>query len=107
MNQQLTIIEEFESKLTDIKDKLKSEGITSVVFNELSSNAKLLQTKLDELLRKKGIMTQSDIDDAYATLSEYKRKELELMNKKATTKAIVYGSIVVLGIVLIYKFLKK
>jgi hypothetical protein len=90
-----SVVGEIKSKLNDIKDKIKSSGVASGIFDGLISNANFLQTKLDELLKKKGLYNQSDIDDAYATLREAKRKELELMNKKATRRLVVFS---ILGI---------
>ena len=104
---ELSVIDEIKSKLTEVKDKLKSENVSSVVFTELSTNAKSLQNKLDELLSKKGLITQSDVNDAYTTLQEFKRKEMEILSKKSKNKLIVYVAIGVLGYVILYKLLKK
>jgi hypothetical protein len=105
--QDLTIIDELRAKLTQVKDKLKNDDLTSVAFTEISANAKILQNKLDDLLQKKGIYSQSDIDDAYATLQEFKRRELEMYSKKAKRNTIMIGALFVLGIVLINRALKK
>ena len=89
----LPIIDQIKSRLAEIKDKLKEEGVTAVIFGELSKNAKLLQDKLDELNKKRGLLTQSDVNDAYATLQEVKRNELEAESKKARNKMILYIAI--------------
>lgn len=104
---ELSIIDELKSKLTEVKDKLKNEKVTSVVFSELTNNAKLLQSKLDELLNKRGFFSQSDVNDAYTTLQEYKRRELEILSKKSKKNLIIYGAIGVLGLVLLVRLLKK
>jgi hypothetical protein len=96
-NTQPSVIDEITSKLTDIKDKIKQSGITTTMFNELSSNAKILQGKLDELLQKKGLYTQSDINDAYDVLQEFKRKEMERESRKSINRAITY--ILIVGVV--------
>lgn len=92
---QLTIIDEIKGKLTDIKDKLKSGNISEVVFTELTSGAKTLQGTLDDLLRKKGILTQSDINNAYEVLQDYKRNELEREARKSKRKFIIYTLLIV------------
>jgi len=104
---ELSVIDELKSKLTEVKDKLKNEKVTSVVFNELSTNAKLLQKKLDELLGKKGLISQSDVNDAYTTLQEYKRREMEILSKKSQKTLLIYGVLGVLGIVVLVRLLKK
>ena len=103
---QITVVDEIKSTLANIKDRLKTEGVSNVVFTELTNNAKMLQGKLDELMSKAGLFTQSDINDAYAVLQEYKRKELEAEAKKSRNRAIAYvgvGIFLVLGIRYILK----
>jgi len=103
----LSVVNEIKSLLTEAKDKLKSDDLSSVVFTQVSNNAKLLQNKLDELLNKKGLYTQSDVNDAYLTIQEYKRKELELMSKKSKNKLILYSALGVLVVVVLVKVLNK
>jgi hypothetical protein len=62
---------------------------------------------LDELLNKKGLITQSDVNDAYTTLQEYKRREMEILSKKSNRKLIIYGALGILGIVVLVRLLKK
>jgi hypothetical protein len=103
-----SVFDEIRAKLSDIKDKLKESNLTSIAFDELTSNAKLLQDKLNDLLQKKGFVTQSDINDAYEVLKQAKKKELELMRKKANKKLIIYSSIILgIGIGAYFIFKKK
>jgi hypothetical protein len=97
-NNQLSIVDEIKNKLGDIKDKIKEGGLTNTVFVELTTNAKLLQEKLDLLLNKYGAITQSEINDAYIVLQNAKRSELEALNKKDMNRVNVY---VVIGIALL------
>ena len=85
-NTQLSIVDELKNKLGDIKDKMKVGGVSGVIFEELSSSAKSLQDKLNNLLSKQGFFTQSEVNDAYSTLQDIKRKELELESNKAKKK---------------------
>ena len=91
------IIRDVTSKLTEYKDKLREGQYTDVVFKELSVNAKTLQDVLDNLLRKKDVLTNEDVNNAYETLQELKRQEFEKMSREANRKAIIYiGSVVVI-----------
>lgn len=103
----LSVVNDIKSLLTEAKDKLKNEKLSSVVFTQVSNNAKILQNKLDELLNKKGLYTQSDINDAYITIQDYKRKQMELMSKSSKKRMIVYGAIGVLVIAILIKVLNK
>lgn len=102
----ISIFDQLNSELTRIKDRLRNEDVTSVIFTELGRSAKLLQDKVDELSRKRGLITQSDVNDAYATLQEYKRRELELENKRSMRKLTYYtlgGVIIVLAFIYLVK----
>jgi hypothetical protein len=100
------VIKDLNSEVTNIKDKLK-EGVDEVVFSQLTKNAKLLQDKIDKLLKKAGAISKDDVEDAYASLRKTKRDELEAMSRKANTRLIV--SIVLIGLIVggIYYFKKK
>ena len=100
------VINELNSELTNIKDKLKG-GVSEVVFNQLTKNAKTLQDKIDKLLKKAGAISKDDVEDAYASLRKAKRDEMEAMSNKANKKLIV--SILLIGLIVggIYYFKKK
>lgn len=103
-----SIIDELRAKLSDIKDRLKESNLTSVAFDELTSNAKLIQDKLNDLFQKKGFISQSDIDDAYDVLKQAKKKELELMRNKANRRLIIYSALILgIGIGAYFIFKKK
>jgi hypothetical protein len=106
-NTQLSIVDELRNQIGTIKDKIKESGVTSVVFETLTTNAKMLQNKLDGLLGKGGLYTQSDVNDAYVTLQETKRRELELEGNKASKNAFLYLGIAIAVSVGIYLYVKK
>lgn len=103
---QLSVVDELKSFLTDIKDKIKSDDFTKQSFTGLSNSAKIIQDKINEILAKKGLITQSDINDAYDILQEEKRKSFENKNKKFTNKLIIF-SITVVAIILAVRLYKK
>jgi hypothetical protein len=102
-----SIIDELASKLTEIKDRIKGGTIDALVFEKLSNNAKTIQDKLNEMLQKKGFYTQSDINDAYATLQDIKRSELAEESKKAMKRLISYSGVGILVLLGIYIILKR
>jgi hypothetical protein len=105
-NPQLSIVDELTSKLTDIKDSMKREGVTTTAFNQLSISAKSIQAKIDDLLAKSGIISQSDVNDAYIVLQDAKRNELQQMSSQAnkrTLKYIVVGVLVLTTLFIITK----
>jgi len=103
-NTQLSIVDQLKGALTDIKDKIKVGGLQKTVFDELTGSAKTIQDKLNELLSKQGLLTQSDINDAYLILQAEERKRLtDARRKKAIKLWIVMGVLVAGGIYLYRK----
>jgi hypothetical protein len=95
---QLSVIDELKIQINEIKDKIKQGELSNDVFDTLSKGAKVLQNKLDNLLTKNGVYTQSDVNDAYASMQEIRRKNLELESVKSKYRLYIYlGAIVLLG----------
>jgi len=103
---QLTVVDELKSFLTDIKDRIKSDDFAKQSFIDLSNSAKIIQDKINEILAKKGLITQSDINDAYDVLKEEKRKSFEDKSKKLKKKLIIF-SIVAVAIIVAVRIYKK
>jgi hypothetical protein len=105
---QLSIIDQLKGKLSELKDKIKDGNLTTAIYDEVTSNAKLIQDKLNELLAKKGLLSQSDVNDAYSVIQDVKRSELQNDNKKSSKKLYIYVGVVILIIsgVMLYKKIK-
>lgn len=98
-NTQLSVIDELKMQINEIKDRIKQGELTDDVFSTLTVGAKVLQSKLDNLLRKGGVYTQSDVNDAYATMQEIKRKNLEIESLKSKYRLYIYlGVALALGV---------
>jgi hypothetical protein len=104
---QLEIVDKLKVELNTIKDKIKVGGLNNVVFDTLSQDAKRLQDKIDEILSKKGVLTQSDINDAYTTMQSVKRGELEKMSNDSKRNFFIYLGIGALFIYGLYYYNKK
>jgi len=103
----LSIIDKLKSELGKIKDTIKDGKVTKETFEKLTGTANILQGKLNELLGKKGILTQSDVNDAYSVIEQTKKKELEDFSKKAKRKRLLYVGLTLLGVGIIVLALKK
>jgi uncharacterized protein YjbJ (UPF0337 family) len=106
-DQNLSIIDRLKSELGKIKDTIKDGKVTNETFEQLTGTAKILQGKLNELLGKKGVLTQSDVNDAYAVLEETKKRELEQLSKKSKRRTLLYVGLGLVGVSLIVMALKK
>ena len=107
MISQLEIVDKLRSELNTIKDKIKQGGLSNVAFDTLSQDAKKLQDKINDILSKNGVLTQSDINDAYAIMQSVKRGELENMSNKSKRNFYIYLGIGVLFAFGLYYYNKK
>jgi hypothetical protein len=106
-NSQLSVIDELKIQINDIKQKIKEGELSTDVFDTLSKGAKVLQNKLDTLLSKGGIYTQSDVNDAYATMQEVQKKTLELEALKSKYRLYIYVGVAFAIGLGIYLYVKK
>lgn len=106
-NSQLSVIDELKIQINEIKEKIKEGELSSDVFDTLSKGAKVLQNKLDSLLQKGGLYTQSDINDAYASMQEIKKKTLEVEALKSKYRLYVYVGVALAIGLGIYLYVKK
>lgn len=104
-----SIINQLKSKLAEIKDRIKGEGVSSVVFGELTANAKEIQSKLDEILRAGGVLTEQQKNEAYLILQEQEKREIKNRYKKDSNRmiAIAVGFILLTGAIIFYTKKKK
>ena len=103
------VLNQLRGRLNEIKDKIKQEGISNTLFDELTANAKQIQTKLDEALRKGGLLTQEDANEAFLILESQRKEELKKQYKKSTIRAavIIVGTLLVVGGLFYYVKNKK
>jgi hypothetical protein len=106
-NSQSSILSDLQNELLDIKDRMKNTDAKSVVFDTLSSNANKIQSKVDVLLTKKGLYTQSDIDDAFKLLQDSKRTQMQNDAKKSTNRFYLYIGIAVAVSIGVFILIKK
>ena len=106
-NTQLSVIDELKIQINEIKDRIKQGELSNDVFSTLSVGAKVLQGKLDNLLKKNGIYTQSDVNDAYASMQEIKRKNLEIESIKSRYRLYIYVGVALAIGVGIYAYVKN
>lgn len=104
---QLTVFDELKNLLSSIKDKIKTNNLENSVFLELTKSAKIIQEKLNDLFKNKGILTQSDIDDAYVILQEQQKEVFEKKIKKNNKKILIFSLIGIALISYFYLYKKK
>jgi len=86
-----SIIESIKAQLASTGDKISNSGIYTKVKEALVASKNELQDVLNNILAKKGVLTQSDVDAANAAIRKAKQDELDAEAKKYKHKFIMLG----------------
>ena len=100
------VVSQLSTEIINIKDKLKDEKLSDYAFSELSKNAKYLQDKIDNILKKGGLVTKDDVADAYTALQETKRKELKKLSRRMVIN-ISGGLVAIVGAIIVINRITK
>lgn len=106
-NERQSVVNQLNARLSEIKDKIKEEGVSTALFDELTANAKDIQTKLDNIFRKGGLLTEREKNEAIAMLEEQKKAELKKQYRRTTTRTIaivLVGALIIAGL---FTYVKK
>jgi len=98
------VVTDLKFEIGNIQEKIKSQGIGSVAFEQLSANRDSLQNLLNNILMKKNVVTDKDYDEAYEQLRITRKKNLQVdFYKSKNWMYIVGGIVVVAGFIYLYK----
>lgn len=100
------VVKDLKLELEKVKNDIKSRGATKVGLDFLNSKKDILQSKLNELLKKGGVITEEDYNDTYKIIRSKQENELKGLYKKANRKVIFFG-LAVITLVGIYLITKK
>ena len=92
------VVGDLKTELQKIRENLNREGAFSVISDELKKRETDIQSKISEILKKGGIITEEDYNEAYNLIRTKSQKELIDLNQKRKTSMLVFG-ILVLGVV--------
>lgn len=98
-------IADIQQKLNTVKQQVADTGFGGYVMNTLVAQERDLQTALNNLLNKKGILSESEADSIYDKLKLDKKKLLERKAKRGwiAPVAIMIG---ILGMIYVARKIK-
>lgn len=101
------LIEELKKELANIKESINKQGVAPTVLDQLTKRSKTIQDALNNILSKKGVLTDAEKQEAYNLLQKEKREQIEAMNKQAKKRFYIYVGSGVLLIGLAVFLLRK
>ena len=101
------VVKDIKLELEKIKKDIESRGIGDVSIDFLNTKKDFLQSKLNELLKKGGVITEEDYNDTYKIIRSKEENELKNLYKKANRRVVIFFGLAIATIVGIYLLSKK
>ena len=101
------VVKDLKLELEKVKKDIESRGIGNVSIDFLNTKKDFLQSKLNELLKKGGVITEEDYNDTYKIIRSKEEKELKNLYKKANRRVVIFFGLAIATIVGIYLLSKK
>jgi hypothetical protein len=103
MDNKSQIIKDILAELSLIKDAIQNKKLDQLTRDKLFEKQSVLQSKLNELLKKKGILTDTESDKLYQELRLQKRNLLESQSKRGYTAFYIGAGILIIGLYFAFK----
>ncbi len=101
------VVKDLKLELEKVKNDIANRGVANVGLDFLNTKKDILQSKLNELLKKGGVITEEDYNDTYKIIRSNKENELKNLYKKANRRVGLFFGIAVATIIGIYLLSKK
>lgn len=101
------VVQDLKLALDKVKSEIKSKGAVNVGVEFLEKKKDTLQEKLNDLLKKGGVITEEDYNDSYTLIRAKEEKELTDLYKKGNRRVLMVIGIAVLLSIGIYVITKR
>ena len=100
------VLDDIKKEIKRIENLIKDKKVTGATVQILDEKKSMLQSQLDKILKKGGIITEEDYNDAYNTIKGKEEKELLDLKDKAKRRLVMWGLLGV-GLIAAYIILTK
>jgi len=101
------VIADLNKEFERLKNEIKNRGVFGGALEVLQEKSDLIQKKLDDLLKKGGLITEEDFNESYNLIRAKSQQELLDLKKKASRNFYLYlGGFIALGVV-VYLLIRK
>ena len=101
------VIADLNKELEKVKAEIKNRGVFGGAMEVLQEKSDLIQKKLDNLLKKGGLITEEDFNESYNLIRAKSQRELVDLRSKASKNFYLYlGGFIALGVV-VYLLIRK
>ncbi len=113
MNETLTssegqkVVQDLKVAINNINTEIKNSGVLNTSVQFLESKKDLLKNKLNDLLKKGGVINEDDYNESYDIIRAKEEKELKDLFKKSNRRVIMILGLGVLLSIGIYLLIKK
>lgn len=113
MNETLTssegqkVVEDLKVAINNVKAEIKTKGALGTGIDFLEQKKDLLQNKLNDLLKKGGIINEDDYNESYEMIRAREEKELKDLFKRGNRRVALFFGLAVAIAVGVYIYTKK
>lgn len=94
-----SVLSDLNKELDKLGNEIKNRKVFGGVVGVLEEKSSLIQSKLNELLKKGGLITEEDFNDSYNLIRAESKQELLDLKKKAGRNLRLYvGAFILIGI---------
>lgn len=98
------LIQEIIAEISSIKEAAKNKNLDRYSLDALTQRQALLQSKLNNLLQKKGLaLSESEADKIYEELRLKRKGSLEAAYKRGYTGFLIFGGLLIVGLYFAFK----
>ena len=101
------VINDLNKEFERIQREIKNGNLFGAAMDTLKQKSTLIQSKLNDLLKKKGLITEEDFNDSYNLIRAKSESELITLQKRAKKNTTMFLVSAVAAGVILYLLLRK
>jgi hypothetical protein len=93
-----SIVDDGKALMQRLQDKIDSKNISDSVKASLIQERTAIQSILDDVFMKSGIINQSQVDSVNSIFDNTKQKLLQIQAKDTNNRILIWGGVAILAI---------
>lgn len=101
------VINDLKKEFDRIQSEVKNGNLFGAAVDTLKQKSDLIQSKLNELLKKRGLITEEDFNESYNLIRAKSENELLNLQRKAKKNTTIFLVSALAAGVILYLLLRK
>lgn len=97
------VLKDIVEEISIIKEAIQNKNLNQASRERLFEKRAILQSKLNEILKKRGVLSETEADKIYDEMKLNKKSTLELQSKRGFTSIYIAAAILIVGVYFAFK----